>query len=117
MTVVVEAVLRCSFCGKSRDETQRLIAGPGVYICDECVGLCDLLLADQPTPTFPSLDDKSDDELLADLARIDASRDQVEIAVRDRARRLRQRGVTWARIGGALEISRQSAWERFSGEE
>ena len=32
---------RCSFCGKSQDQVQRLIAGPGgVYICDECVDLC-----------------------------------------------------------------------------
>jgi ATP-dependent Clp protease ATP-binding subunit ClpX len=117
MSVAVEAVLRCSFCGKSQDETQRLIAGPGVYICDECVGLCGLLVADQPTPSFPSVDDKTDDELLADLTRIDASRDQVEVAVRDRANRLRARGVTWARIGEALGITRQSAWERFSTQE
>jgi ATP-dependent Clp protease ATP-binding subunit ClpX len=32
--------LRCSFCGKGQDEVQRLIAGPDVYICDECVHLC-----------------------------------------------------------------------------
>ncbi|MBO7178795.1 MAG: ATP-dependent Clp protease ATP-binding subunit ClpX [Clostridia bacterium] len=32
--------VRCSFCGKSQDAVQRLIAGPGVYICDECVDLC-----------------------------------------------------------------------------
>ncbi len=31
---------RCSFCGQTRDEVKKLIAGPGVYICDECVGLC-----------------------------------------------------------------------------
>ena len=29
--------LSCNFCGKSRDDVQKLIAGPGVYICDECV--------------------------------------------------------------------------------
>ncbi len=32
--------VRCSFCGKSQDAVKRIIAGPGVYICDECVGLC-----------------------------------------------------------------------------
>lgn len=31
---------RCSFCGKSEDEVQRLISGPGVYICNECINLC-----------------------------------------------------------------------------
>ena len=30
----------CSFCGKPQDEVYRLIAGPGVYICNECVELC-----------------------------------------------------------------------------
>ncbi|MGI8524236.1 MAG: hypothetical protein ACR2K3_13160 [Nocardioides sp.] len=41
-------------------------------------------------------------------------RDQVEEAVVDRVRRLRERRVTWARIGETLGIARQSAWERFS---
>lgn len=35
---------RCSFCGKSESEVQRLISGPGVYICNECVALCDSIL-------------------------------------------------------------------------
>ena len=39
----------CSFCGKSEKEVKRLIAGPGVFICDECVGLCDALLGHQLT--------------------------------------------------------------------
>ncbi|MBT8042769.1 MAG: ATP-dependent protease ATP-binding subunit ClpX [Kiritimatiellales bacterium] len=39
----------CSFCGKDEKEVKRLIAGPGVFICDECVGLCDALLGHQST--------------------------------------------------------------------
>ncbi len=35
-----DALLKCSFCGKGQDEVKKLIAGPTVYICDECVGLC-----------------------------------------------------------------------------
>ena len=38
---------RCSFCGKGQDEVQKLIAGPGVYICDECVHLCSLILNEE----------------------------------------------------------------------
>ena len=38
---------RCSFCGKGQDEVQKLIAGPGVYICDECVHLCNLILNEE----------------------------------------------------------------------
>src|SRR5690625_3316849 len=32
--------LKCSFCGKSQDQVKKLVAGPGVYICDECIELC-----------------------------------------------------------------------------
>ena len=32
--------LKCSFCGKTQDQVRKLVAGPGVYICDECIGLC-----------------------------------------------------------------------------
>jgi len=39
--------LRCSFCSKSQDEVQRLIAGPEVYICDECVALCNEIIAQE----------------------------------------------------------------------
>lgn len=40
--------VRCSFCGKERSEVKRLIAGPGVYICDQCVEMCHQILADIP---------------------------------------------------------------------
>ncbi len=39
--------LTCSFCGKGQDEVQRLIAGPDVYICDECVSLCNEIIAQE----------------------------------------------------------------------
>ena len=39
--------LCCSFCGKNQDEVQRLIAGPDVYICDECVSLCNDIIAQE----------------------------------------------------------------------
>jgi len=42
-----EALLRCSFCGKSRDEVQKLIAGPTVYICNECIDLCNDIIAEE----------------------------------------------------------------------
>ncbi len=43
--------VRCSFCGKHQDEVQRIIAGPGAYICDECVHLClSILGEDAPYP-------------------------------------------------------------------
>ena len=39
--------LRCSFCGKSQREVRKLIAGPTVYICDECIELCNEIIADE----------------------------------------------------------------------
>ncbi len=39
--------LRCSFCGKNRDEVKKLIAGPAVYICNECVDLCNDIIAEE----------------------------------------------------------------------
>jgi ATP-dependent Clp protease ATP-binding subunit ClpX len=55
-----EKLLYCSFCGKSQNEVRKLIAGPSVYVCDECVELCndiikDELLEEQSTSTSPSL--------------------------------------------------------------
>ena len=37
---------RCSFCGKHQDEVRKLVAGPGVYICDDCINLCQEVLED-----------------------------------------------------------------------
>jgi ATP-dependent Clp protease ATP-binding subunit ClpX len=39
--------LKCSFCGKNQDQVKRLIAGPGVYICDECIELCSEIITDE----------------------------------------------------------------------
>ena len=43
-----EKDLVCSFCGKHQDEVERMIIGPGVNICSECIGLCHDLLSDKP---------------------------------------------------------------------
>lgn len=39
--------LKCSFCGKNQDQVRRLIAGPGVYICDECIELCNEIIEEE----------------------------------------------------------------------
>ena len=39
--------LHCSFCGKEQDQVKRLVAGPGVYICDECIELCNEIIAEE----------------------------------------------------------------------
>ncbi|HVB45338.1 MAG TPA: ClpX C4-type zinc finger protein [Streptosporangiaceae bacterium] len=57
----------CSFCRKDKGTVSKLIAGPGVYIRNGCVGLCDLILAEEKTPEFGAWNERPDDELLAGL--------------------------------------------------
>src|SRR4029434_4839434 len=42
-----EKTLHCSFCGKSQHEVKKLIAGPSVFICDECIDLCNEIIRDE----------------------------------------------------------------------
>jgi len=42
-----ETILRCSFCGKSQDEVEKIIAGPTVYICNECIELCNDIIEEE----------------------------------------------------------------------
>ncbi len=46
--------LCCSFCGKSQKEVKKLIAGPTVYICDECIALCNDIIAEEVEKEEPS---------------------------------------------------------------
>jgi ATP-dependent Clp protease ATP-binding subunit ClpX len=50
--------LLCSFCGKSQDEVKKLIAGPAVYICDECIGLCNEIIAEEYEKEEGRLEDR-----------------------------------------------------------
>ena len=40
-------ILRCSFCNKTQDQVRKLIAGPGAYICDECVNICSDIIEEE----------------------------------------------------------------------
>ena len=42
-----EKTLYCSFCGKSQHEVKKLIAGPSVFVCDECIELCNEIIRDE----------------------------------------------------------------------
>ena len=60
----------CSFCGKQQDEVKRLVAGPGVYICDECVALCQAVIDESATAEAgPEEQDASAQSLDARIAR------------------------------------------------
>jgi ATP-dependent Clp protease ATP-binding subunit ClpX len=122
---------RCSFCARPNSEVDKVIAGPGVYICNVCVGKCnDVLAAEsrksadpkaqlaEPTAQLAAWGESMTDEQIVDLLpRIAAVGTQTEASIQRLIAILRNRRITWARIGSALQITRQSAWERFSGEE
>jgi ClpX C4-type zinc finger len=117
-----EAVVAlCSFCGKPNTEVARLVAGPGVCICNECVSLSQQVIDAATTRSVPQLapwqqiDDVS--AVLENLPRIARTGALVEETLTGWVRRARELGATWARIGDALGMTRQSAWARFSGEE
>jgi ATP-dependent Clp protease ATP-binding subunit ClpX len=116
--------VNCSFCAKPSSAVAKVIAGPGVYICNECVQLCnDILEQEQQAPSPPGTElpareeAMTDEEILGLLPRIASVSAQTDASLQRLVTVLRGRGVTWARIGAALQITRQSAWERFSVEE
>jgi hypothetical protein len=113
-------VTTCSFCLKPDHEVVKLVAGPGVYICNECVDLCSQILSNPPLmPSgLTSWDEDLDlERVLASLPRMAAAGAQAEDSLRRYVKRARDLGATWAVIGASLGMARQSAWERFSGED
>ncbi len=112
--------VRCSFCLKASDEVRTVVAGPGVYICDECVGLCSQLVADHvPSGRPPAPWDAAHslDEVLGFLGPVARARAQVDATLSAWVATARRLGATWEQVGGALGVTRQSAWERFAGAE
>ena len=114
------AQIWCSFCGKSNTAVDKLVAGPGVQICNECIDLAQAIIEeyrDQPNELrMPVWESWSDRQMLDHIPRMAVVADQVETDLRSWVRELRRRGITWSKIGVALGITRQSAWERFAGE-
>jgi len=115
-TQTPKRVLRCSFCGKSQTEVKTLISGPGVYICDECVGLCQPFIAGKPATMAPDSllpDNTPTEKLLKTLTGYNGAFESVGAAMQDIVNILREREVSWATIGQTLAVSRQAAWKRF----
>ena len=106
--------LRCSFCGKHAGEVGRLLAGPKVHICDACVGVCVKILDAVPAAFTTGWEAMSDDALLGALKPTSAAVDGTREVLQAQVDELRTRSVSWEAIGGALGISRQTAWERFA---
>jgi len=118
----LKPTLHCSFCGKTQHDVQALIAGPSVFICNECVAECNKYVAlpvDVPRPKSPlqsiqDLDLLPDERLIRWLAIEAAAYEHSASGLQNIVNVLRGREVSWAVIGQALGISRQAAWDRFS---
>ena len=116
--------LYCSFCGKTQHAVQKLIAGPSVFICNECVGECNRIIAAPPDgperrvrPAVQSLEEleSMSTERLFGWLKIEAAVfGNAGTGLHNTVAVLRKREVPWAVIGQALGISRQAAWDRFS---
>lgn len=106
--------LTCSFCGQDEHTVSKLLGGPGVHICGHCVSLCNAILEGDGTPPFARVDALDDAQLLASLLPASSAARSLQDLLRQRVSLLRARGVSWERIGEALGITRQAAWERFA---
>jgi ATP-dependent Clp protease ATP-binding subunit ClpX len=109
--------LYCSFCFKSQHQVEKLIAGPGgIFICGECVHLCNECIAGRfpDKSKYSSEKDLPTERLLECLQPIEDTLQGKGNQLQKVVEILRSREVSWAQIGAALGISRQSAWERFS---
>jgi ATP-dependent protease Clp ATPase subunit len=111
---------RCSFCGKAQTEVKTLVSGPGVFICDECVELCQSMIAkkaatespqEKPSSLLP--DNAPTENLLKTLGGYNGAFESIDTAMQDIVDILRERDVSWATIGQTLAVSRQAAWKRF----
>lgn len=120
----VTSDLMCSYCLHPRSETGPLVASPLATICLPCAENALKLFERQAaerqqaapedmegTPTAWSR--LTDQELIGRLPEVAAAGAQVEQHLRSWVTAARDRGISWARIGEALGMTRQSAWERF----
>ena len=94
--------LKCSFCGKSQDQVRRLVAGPGVYICDECIALCEDILREEFSESDPVMEETAELPKPRDIADYlseyvigqDEAKKSLAVAVYNHYKRIRSREVT-----------------------
>jgi len=99
MSVTGDKHLRCSFCGKSKDSVKKFISGPSVYICNECVSLCNEILAEEeereaveaqvPSPTPREIKDILDQYVIGQ----DEAKRALAVAVYNHYKRVNHQGI------------------------
>ncbi|WP_150308604.1 ATP-dependent Clp protease ATP-binding subunit ClpX [Planctomonas psychrotolerans] len=111
-------LLKCSFCGKSQKQVQQLIAGPGVYICDECVELCNEIieerLAEATDETTSEFDLPKPKEIYGFLEEYvigqEAAKRALSVAVYNHYKRIRARSTITSAdtLGDDVEIAKSN---------
>lgn len=122
LSKALKPLLHCSFCGKNQHDVEKLVAGPAVFICNECVAKCNAFMAlpvDAPRPdteirSIQELETLPTERLLHWLKVEAALYEHTAVGLGRTVDILRKRKISWAAIGEALGISRQAAWDRFS---
>ncbi|MCX4091886.1 ClpX C4-type zinc finger protein [Nocardia sp. alder85J] len=120
----VEVEQSCSFCTKPSSAVRRLVAGPGVYICDECVALSATIIADVEAGTTPEQEaarrsrhpDYSAGEILTLLPAVAANAARVQADLAGWIGRLRAHGVDWPMIADTLGLDVDTTRRRFDGD-
>ena len=115
---IAKVLARCSFCGKDNTGVKKLIAGPGVYICDECVALCDDILAasasaEEAEAVRATIEQWSATEILEVLPAVARNADSVESDLGRLVARLRAAGILWPVIAARLGLEPSVAQSRF----
>ncbi len=108
-----EKTLYCSFCGKSQHEVKKLIAGPSVFICDECIDLCNDIIREELPADTPEIKGKSDLPTPADIkTNLDnyvigqeRAKRTLAVAVYNHYKRLKHKSDT---KGGDVELSKSN---------
>ena len=117
-----DVIACCSFCLKPNTEVKALVAGlpsSSVTAASTCAARSSATLPEGPTEPrlLPWEQTASLEAALANLPNVARAQTQVEESLLGWVRRARTLGATWAQVGDALGITRQSAWERFAAEE
>jgi ATP-dependent protease Clp ATPase subunit len=94
-------------------QVKKLIAGPKVFICDVCVGVCGKILEAMPA-AFAGWEAMTNEQLLESPNPSAATVEAVRAVLQAQVDVLGKWEVSWAAVGDALGIFRQAAWERFS---
>jgi hypothetical protein len=110
----------CSFCGKPNTSVAKLVAGPGVYICNECVELSAAIVEEAAHGTKGEIsrrrreyEDLPSGSILAMLPNMSKTADRIAAELAGWVYRLREMGVEWKAIADAAGITVDNARERF----